>query len=212
VMRTPMHDFTGALFRMLMRMDAEAVPTEAGQPTGLNYYGRFRHPAQVKPQTEPSWTQRLEELLREVGYVVEKEWHYPDIAGCSPRNLCDNVITFDDGSSLWLENKGAWKDYWAKQGKVGKFRSHLLESDNSAAHDITKLTPLCAPHARYAGFLLIGFDAPSARISSEVEELRTLAHLLEPVWHEASIHWEDRWRVGNRVHAWFWWRDLLQQK
>src|SRR5437879_11609159 len=95
--RLYLYDFVTALFSSIARMEAEALPARDGTATGLSYYGKHRHPDQVKPQTEPSWTQRLRELLREAGYSAEKECRYPDVPGCSPANSCDNVITFTNG-------------------------------------------------------------------------------------------------------------------
>src|SRR6266516_533646 len=126
-----LYDFQHALFRVLLQMDAEAVLTADGQPTGLNYYGKYGHPSHVMPQTEPSWTQRLEELLITPAFKARKERPYPLIDGCSSDNRCDDVIEFTAGPILWLENKGAWKEYWRREGKPAKFRSHLLDSPNS---------------------------------------------------------------------------------
>ncbi|HWE97265.1 MAG TPA: hypothetical protein VG269_25120, partial [Tepidisphaeraceae bacterium] len=206
--QSPIPDFTVDLFMALFEMDAEAEPAADGSPTGLNYYGRYRHPDQAKPQTEPSWTQRLKELLEAFGHTVRKECSYPDSPGCSPSNFCDNVVTFADGRILWLENKGAWKDYWVRKGMLGKFRSHLLVSQNSAAHDVQKLAPLVGPHADYVGLLLIGFDTISDPMDAEMDEFRRVTLLDRLPWMTASVNWPDRWRVGHRIWAWFFWRTV----
>lgn len=202
---SPMHDFTQALFTALMLMDGEAVPTLEGRATGLNWYGKHRHPTQVRPQTEPSWTQRLQELLDEE-YETYREIQYPDYPNRSTRRLCDNVVIFGDDTVLWMENKGAWKEYWRQEGKVGKFRSHLLESGNSALHDVDKIAPLCQPHAQWLGLLLLGFDSAAAPMDDDVREFAQLGALDRAPWSSASIHWPDRWRPAENVHAWFWWR------
>jgi hypothetical protein len=200
------HEFTDVLFASLLQMDAEAVPTADGVPTGLNWYGKHRHPHQVKPQTEPCWSQRLAELLIEAGVEAYKEIRYPDDPGCKDRRMCDNVVIFADKSVLWMENKGAWKEWWRERGQVGKFRSHLLESGNSAKHDVKKITTLCEPHAHWIGTLLIGFDAAAFPMETDVADFASLAGLDTAPWQPASMHWPDRWREGQRVHAWLWWR------
>lgn len=203
---SPMFDFTDALFNALLVIDREAAPSAEGRPTGLSWYGKYRHPGQAKPQTEPSWTQRLEELLIQDGFDCYKEIRYPDDPGNAARRHCDNVVIFADDSVLWMENKGAWKEYWRERGSLGKFRSHLMESGNSALHDVEKVAPLCEPHAQWLGILLLGFDAPAAPLEPDVADFTSLANLDSAPWVAASMHWPDRWRDGQRVHAWFWWR------
>jgi hypothetical protein len=208
---SPMHEFTDVLFALLLRMDAEAVPTTDGVPTGLNWYGKHRHPHQVKPQTEPCWSQRLAELLSEFGFHADKEMRYPADSACTDRRMCDNVVILPNNSILWMENKGAWKEWWRKRGKVGKFRSHLLESGNSARHDVEKIAALCEPHANWVAILLIGFDAAVCPMEPDVADFRTIADLDKEPWRSASMHWPDRWREGQQVHAWLWWRPALDQ-
>lgn len=203
---SPMHHFTDALFMSLLLMDAEGTPSAEGHPTGLCWYGKHRHPHQIRPQTEPSWTQRLQELLKNAGYETLKEVEYPVDPSCPAKRFCDNVVTFSDGTVLWMENKGGWKEYWRQQGNVGKFRSHLLESGNSALHDVEKVAPLCTPHAHWLGLLLLGFDSDVAPMAADVTDFAAVAKLDKGPWTSASMHWPDRWRDGERVHAWFWWR------
>jgi hypothetical protein len=207
---SPMHEITDALFMALLLMDAEATPTPDGHATGLSWYGKHRHPQQVKPKTEPSWTQRLEELLEDAGFETYKEISYPEDPAFCAKRLCDNVVVFPDQSVMWMENKGAWKEWWRQQGKVGKFRSHLMESGNSALHDVEKVAPLCEPHAQWLGILLLGFDSSAAPMEPDVAEFAARAQIDCEPWVPASMHWPDRWRPGERVHAWFWWRAAPQ--
>lgn len=199
-------EFTDILFCTLLTMQAEAAPSAEGYPTGLAWYGKFRNPNQTKPQTEPSWSQRLAELLSKASYPTIPENPYPAISGQPRVQFCDNVITLPDGSTLWLENKGAWKTYWRQRGNVAKFRSHLFTSNNSAAHDVTKIATLCRPSANYIGILLLGFDSLDDPMGGDIDEFRITAQLNSADWTEASMHLPDRWRPRERVHAWFWWR------
>jgi tetratricopeptide (TPR) repeat protein len=205
---SPLPNFAAALLNAVRQMNAEATPSQAGTPTGLNYYGRHRQPAHKKPQTEPSWTQRIVELLKNAGYDVRPECNYPNIPGCYPSAKCDNVVTFEDGSTLWLENKGAWRKYWKDLGKLGTFHKHLRKGPNSAAHDIEKLSGLRKPHADYIGQLLIGFDEDSQLLERDVQDYCQAAGLSDEPWQVSSIRFPDEWRLDpyEVIRAWFFWR------
>lgn len=208
--KSPIPDFTVALLTAVLVMDGEAVPTASGETTGLYYYGRYRHPDQKRPQTEPSWSERLVELLATAGYQVRNECEYPTVKGSLRPPRCDNLITFEDGRTLWLENKGAWKDYWVNRGARAKFRSHLLTSDNSAAHDVRKLLKLHPSCADFVGLLLIGFEAVDDPMTAEFEELMDATDLGKAPWQMARLDFPDRWRSSHRVRVWFFSRSVRE--
>jgi hypothetical protein len=209
-MSTEIHRFVHDLLSSLMLMEQESVPHPSGQTTGLNYYGLYRNPDQVKPQTEPCWTKRLNELFLERGYQSQAEVQYPVAPAAGRRWMCDNVVTLADGTRVWLENKGAWKDYWSELGNVGKFLTYLNGDDKSASHDLQKLASLPKADADYVALLLVGFDLASDSMEEQVRAF-ALDRKLVTEWQEASIHWSDRWRPGHRVHAWVWWKETASK-
>lgn len=206
-----MNGFAQTLLATLRRMDAEAAPTANGWATGLNWYGGHREPKKKRPRTEVCWSQRLAELLPERGYATRAEVRYPSL----PRCKCDNVITLPDGKTLWLENKGAWKDYWIQQRRPIIDRSYLLHPlvsnlDTTKSHtvplDLQKLSTLAGHHADYVGLLLAGFDRDNAPMLDDVAELVRLAKLDTPPWSSVRDNWRDAQRAGMNVRCWFWWR------
>jgi hypothetical protein len=204
VTQSAIQAFVGDLFRLLLRMDAEATPTAEGAPTGLHEYGRHCDPTGKKPSPETWWTRSLARLLTDAGYPAGKEQNYPDLPGCSTADRCDNVIVLPDGRRLWLEAKGAWKEYWRQQGSLGKYRLYLTGQRKSAAADVKKLLPLRPPAADLIGFLLLGFDSTNHPMLEDVAEFAAGNSLTNPLWWHASCHWPDRYRSGRRVHAWVW--------
>src|SRR5262245_15494133 len=102
-----MHEFAALVLSLLRRMDREAVARADGKATGLWWYGGHARPELKRPQTEVEWSRRLGALPAEAGYPTRREVPYPD----KPRDRCDLVVTLMDGRRMWLEVKGAWKDY-----------------------------------------------------------------------------------------------------
>ena len=205
--------FPEALFKALRQMDKEACCKRDGEPAGLNWYGAYFRPECRRPPTETSWTRRLAQLLPTYGFPTEREVGYPH----NHRLKCDNVITLLDGAKLWLENKGAWKDYWNKNGGMWIYRSYLLhplvpELDRTKTHtvplDLEKLYHLRRPAADHIGFLLLGFDSAADPMDDDVAQLVGLAGLDKSPWTQASAGWKDRYRPGCRVLVWLWHRPV----
>jgi hypothetical protein len=204
--------FAKALFKALRLMDREACCTPDGDPTGLSWYGGFFRPECSKPPTETSWTRRLEQLLPTYGFPTEREVCYPH----NPRLKCDNVVTLPGGARLWLENKGAWRDYWTENGGLGIYRSYLLHplvpgldpKTHTVPLDLKKLSHLRRPAADYIGFLLLGFDTAKDPMDADVARLIRLARLDRSPWVQASTGWRDRYRRGRRVLVWLWCRPV----
>ena len=211
--RSPLSTFEDALFRALRLMDEEACKTWKGSTTGLNFYGGHFRPNLVKPPTETSWTRRLEQLLPLFGFPARREFPYPHSS-----ESCDSLVMLEDGSSLWLETKGAWKKYWQDKGKEGIYWSYLLHplvpnlsvKDHTAALDIQKLNALRRPRADFVGLLLLGFDADDSPMDTDVSRFVELAGLGSPPWSARSTRWADRYRRKPPcgVKAWLWHRPV----
>lgn len=155
------------------------------------------------------WSQRIGELLPERGFPTRVEAPYPSL----PRCKCDNVVTLEDGATLWLENKGAWRDYWFARGGMLIYRSYLLHPlvpnlDKSKTHtvplDLKKLGTLSPPHADQVGVLLVGFERADDPMDKDVAELVALAGLDRPPWTSANDAWTDCYRPGHNVRCWLW--------
>jgi hypothetical protein len=202
-----MHTIAPILFNLLRQMDAEAVPTAAGAPTGLNWYGGHIDTR----QTEPAWSKRLVELLRKEGFTADCECRYDK----DSRDRCDVVINLPEKGKFWIELKGAWKEYWRLKKNDFIYRSYLLHPlvaglDESKSHtvplDIKKLERLPRTEAAFVGVLLIGFDSDEAPMDADAAELIAAAGLgLEP-WSTAATGWRDSHRTGGRVRCWFWYK------
>ncbi len=197
------------ILSLLRRMDAEAGLRADGKATGLWWYGGHARPELRKPQTEVEWSRRLGILLTEAGYPARREVPYPDKA----RDRCDLVVTMKDGRRLWLEVKGAWKDYWVAKGGAGIFRSYLLHplvpfpsmgKSHTAALDIVKLERIGAADADLVAFLLVTFDTADAPAADDLAELTGLAKLDRAPWSGFSDDWTDA--KGRGVHARLWTR------
>ena len=197
-----------AVFAALRRMDAEASVPARGSPTGLNWYGGHFRPDLKRPQTEPCWTRRLGQLLPEAGFPTRCEVPYP----AAPNRRCDNVLTLHDGGALWLENKGAWKQWWRRRGGEWIYRSYLLHplvegldaKTHTVPHDLAKLDRLRPADATAAAFLLVGLDHESAPMDADVELLVEKAGLARPPWSASEDRWPDPYRTGERVRCWMW--------
>ena len=126
-----MNTFANTLLNTLREMDTEASTTFKGSPTGLNFYGGYYRPTLQRPPTETSWTRRLKEMLTIAGYPTKAEVYYP-----GSKLRCDNVVTMPDGGLLWLENKGAWKQYWIRSSCWSWFK--LLSCAGPASVTLVK--------------------------------------------------------------------------
>jgi len=207
-----MNTFAKTLLTTLRQMDTEANTTFKGSPTGLNFYGGYYRPNLIRPPTETSWTRRLKEMLTTAGYPTQAEVYYP-----GTKQRCDNVVTMPDGGLLWLENKGAWKQYWIDHGGLGIYQSYLfhplkpglMAKTHTVPHDLGKLATLKRSDAQRVGYLLIGFDSVAAPMQDDVLELAALAKLDAAPWTAFAASWPDRYRSGQAVHVWLWISDVV---
>ncbi len=199
------------LFISLHQMDTEAITVRNGSRTGLSWYGGHARPDLKKPRTEPEWSNRLAALLTDAGMPTNAEVAYP----AKPRTRCDLVVQCDD-ASIWIEVKGAWRSYWAKQGGLWIYRSYLLHPlvgglDASKTHtaplDLAKLESLTPKDCDAVGLLLIGFDEPGDPMDADVADLEQRAGL-HGDWSRFSHVWPDAHRPGYDVKAWFWCRAV----
>ncbi|HZL36031.1 MAG TPA: hypothetical protein VFC78_12015 [Tepidisphaeraceae bacterium] len=203
--------FEQALLRAIRLMDQEACKLWNNRPTGLSFYGAHFRPNLTRPPTETSWTRRLEQLLPLFGFPTRREFRYPDSG-----ESCDSLVMLEDGSTLWLETKGAWKKYWQDEGKEGTYWSYLLhplapnlgKKDHTAALDLRKLSSLRRPQADFVGLLLLGFDGDNSPMDPDVSHFMELASLGRAPWSTCSAGWADQYRVGCGVKTWLWHRPV----
>ena len=190
-------------------MDADATTMRNGHPTGLSWYAAHARPELKKPQTEPEWSKRLAALLTESGWASAAECRYP-VQGS--RQKCDVVIALPGGGKLWLEVKGAWKQWWQERGGEHIYRSYLLHPllpglDKSRTHtaalDLQKLKVITREHGTHTGLLLIGFDGAEP-MQPDVDEFARLAGLDHPSWQSWRDSWPDSRRQGQFVRCWLW--------
>lgn len=200
------------LFGALRQMDAEAttrLPT--GAPTGLSDYGRHSRPELRRPQAEVEWSRRLASLLRAAGYSVTTEVRYPEYALPTKRRRqrCDLVVDLGEEGRLWLEIKGAWRDYWG--GKSGIYHCYLLYplapeydlgKDHTVPFDLTKLKALRTPEAQFIAELLIGFERLDDPMDHEIRRLIRLAELDQ--WRTDVDAWESGTTPNQRIRTWLW--------
>lgn len=203
--------FAHAVFESLRRMDAEAEVLRDGNPTGLSWYAGFSRPELKRPRTEPEWSLRLAILLSECGFPSHAERTYP-----TSRKKCDLVIEVPELGRLWLEVKGAWKQWWVDRGNEFTYRSYLfhpllpgLDSSkkHTAAFDLKKLDAVSRDNGSHVGLLLVGFDG-DAEIGPDIDAFRRLAELDANVWSEFSDWWPDEHRSGEFVRCWLWIREI----
>jgi len=203
-----------AIFRSLRRMDEEANIKIEGYPAGLSWYGGFFRPELEKPQTEPCWTKRLAQLLPGEGYPCDSEVRYSAVSLKGRR--CDIVATLRDGSRIWIEIKGAWKDYWRQNKGEGIYRSYLLHplevaldpKTHTVPIDLHRLKSIRPSDGSRVGCLLIGFDSNEFPMDADIQKLQRLAGLKRAPWKMASAEWPDALRPGCKVRVWFWHRPV----
>lgn len=192
-------------------MDAEATTVRNGHPTGLSWYGAHARPElKGKFPTECEWTKRLSALLCELSRGSRAECAYPGDSG----EKCDIVVIPAEGARLWLEVKGAWKQWSIENGYRSTYRAHLLARESkgrshTALTDLAKLNAITREHGTHIGLLLIGFDGAES-MHDDVDEFVVLAGLDEPVWCEWSDSWPDSRRPGQSVRCWLWIRQIAE--
>lgn len=205
-----------ALFSALRRMDAEATTICAGKPTGLSSYGYHARPDLKRPQTEPEWSKRLAVLLTAAGFPARAECRYPGLPA-GKRNSCDVVVELPDGGGrLWLELKGAWRDYWKARGGLGIYRAYLLhprepglvEKSHTVPHDLTKLARLAPTDATAVAALVVGFQADDDPMDQDVADLVRLEKLDQAPWATFTDRWPATHQPGHSVRCWLWSRAV----
>ncbi len=212
-MATPAIDSLGSrIFDHLRTMDAEACTvTPSGQCTGLSDYGRHARPDLQRPQAEVEWSKRLSQLLKPDVSSVACGKRYPEYAVLKSRGRqwCDLVITIAMGR-LWLEVKGAWRDYWG--GKSGIYRSYLFHplvtglpaKTHAVPFDLQRLSRLKPGDADYVGELLIGFERPDDPMDDDIRTLTQLAGL--EGWSACSGSWPSAIVPNQQIRSWLWYK------
>lgn len=207
---------TQALFSALRQMDVEAVTLlGSGAPTGLSDYGRHARPELKRPQAEVEWSRRVAQLLRIEGFAVTTEVPYPAYAVpvTRRRQRCDLVIDLGEDGKLWLEVKGAWRDYWG--GKSGIYLCYLLfplapeydlGKDHTVPFDLAKLKALKQPEAQHVAELLIGFERHDDPMDTEIGSLIRLAELDQ--WQTHVDAWDSTVVPSQRIRAWLWHKKI----
>jgi hypothetical protein len=210
-----MEAFIQALFRSLRQMDSEANTKMQDYTTGLAWYGGYFRPELKKPHTEPCWSTRLSQLLPQEGFPSESSVQYPDIL--PKRRRCDLVASLPNGRRVWIEIKGAWKEYWRQTGGEWIYRSYLLHpllagldpKTHTVPLDLERLKAVRQQDGSDIGCLLVGFDSNEAPMDADIEELQKLAGLSGKPWLRAMTHWPDPYRPDCNIRIWFWHRPVL---
>lgn len=204
------------IFDSLRQMDEEATSlTKDNQPTGLSDYGRHARKDISRPQAEVEWSRRLAQLIEPHVQGVKTEVPYPDYAvpDARKRQRCDLVVQLPSQQSLWIEIKGAWRDYWGGNNRI--YRCYLLhplvdDADAGKTHtlpfDLQKLSALRTPEADYVAELLIGFEKPDDPMVGDVDTLVELAGLSE--WSGFDTSWMSSIVLNQQVRVWFWCRAV----
>lgn len=207
-----------AIFSALRQMDAEAETVRDGHATGLWWYGAHARPESKRSRTEVEWSKRMASLLNERGVTAKCEHRYPS-SRAGNRQHVDVLITLPaefGGGRLWLEVKGAWKQYWLERGSERIYRSYLFHplvagldatKTHTAALDIEKLKGISPTHGSHVGFLLIGFDGEEP-MEGDVREFARLAGIDAQPWQCVLDAWEDVRRPGQHVRCWLWVRAV----
>lgn len=193
-MSSPTTTFAIRVLDALQTMDAEATYLVGGRAAGLQAY---RHPALASNRWEESWSRGIADRVPQ----CRVECCYP-----GAKKRCDLVWTLEDGSKLWLEVKGAWKQYlWNGVLKSNSaYRKHL----KAAAADVIKVGELPRGIAQHVGLLLLGFDVSGSPMDADIEAFILKAKLKNPEWTVAHRRWADPLAPGHRNSAWLWIRDV----
>ncbi len=204
------------IFSYLRCMDQEATTlTSASVAAGLSDYGRHARPELKRPQGEVEWSRQLAILLEEDGIRVSREVPYPARPETRGRKACDLVVTTANGETVWLEIKGAWRDYWKGGGLYRTYLLHPLEEglDQSKPHtvpfDLVKLSSLHPPAADFVAELVVGFERPDDPMDDDIATLVSLAGLSE--WRAKCDCWTSATVQEQRVRAWLWYRSTEPQ-
>ena len=127
------------------------------------------------------------------------------------------MIRLANGQTVWIEVKASFPEYWRKRGQLYRYEHRLfaldepgLEREASVAKDVRKVGGLSASSADFVGILLVGFDTLSHPMDGDIQKLRDQTGIAMTPWLEASDHWADPYREGQRVHCWFWWRTVFR--
>lgn len=210
-------DLARLMFKILHAMDRGAATVRNGKPAGLYRYGWHAQPDHDRPQTEPHWTKELARRLSARDIDATAEVAYPNQAE-DGHARCDLMMRLVDGATLWIEIKGAFKEYWRQQGKTRTYESYLLHPlveglDDTKRHtvplDLDQLATLRPEDADFTAMLVIGFDTARASMDRDVARLESIAGLRKYPWRFESDVWPDPFRTSQRVKCWFWFRRVI---
>ena len=160
-------------FASLRQMDKEAttILKDTGAPAGLSGWGWHVNPDAGK--TEVEWTKRIaNDLQRDRIRCDPPNKPYPNCM----RKRCDLVVYGDDQYPIWIEIKGAWRDYWNGKGIYLSYLLYpLVEGLTPKSHtvplDLIKLEMLRAKDASYVAELLVGFEKPDDPMDADRAQL-----------------------------------------
>ncbi len=212
-MTANIHDLPALLFECLRQMDREATNRSYYQgveyPTGLREYALHVNPNRNPNRTprnvpyEEAMTNRLAELIEQSGLSVETYPRYPS------GEEGDLLVHLSDGSSLWIEMKGAWVyNLHPTVNPNPNYRKHLTSPSEGLAKDFFKVQ---GASATYVGILLIGFETDGYRIwAGDIAALKQNANYGAHAWSEHTDEWSDNILQGSKVRVWFWWRRLAE--
>ena len=214
-------EFGRSLTRGVQLLDLECRRLRDGVEYGLcNVQRQFREDVaegrhadapKRKLTYEPATAWLLAKRLREE-FKLKQEEPYP----ADRRRRCDLVAEIGDGTTVWIELKFAWKNWFGYIGPTGVggyetnsdffFQGYLLGNhhSHSAAGDFARLAHL-APTSAHLGSLLIGFDSADSSMDTDVENLERQA--AGGAWvRESPLRWmERRDPMGRcRINCWFW--------
>ncbi len=71
-----------------------------------------------------------------------------------------------------------------------------------------KLAGLEPSDAAFVAILLVGFDSFEQPMDADIDKLRSLSGLGAEPWTEIAKEWPDRYREGERVRCWLWFREV----
>jgi hypothetical protein len=203
-------DLYNAICRHLKTMDLEATtrfPYRDGHewPSGLRqYHEHYRTIAGGGRACEPSWSQRLAQLLQSRFPGTRAEVPCPRTGG-----FCDLVVPMPGSGQVRIEIKGAWPIEFAMGSDNRPYpkpnRSFKKHLHASTREDFDKLLSLHTCDAAAVGVLLVGFDLPGCEIDGDIE---SLSIAVGPNWSRLGPKTWIESSYGTRVSIWFWWREL----
>jgi len=185
----------------LQAMDQEATTRFQADghewPSGLRQYHEHHRALTGSRRTcEPSWSQRLAELLQANFPGTVAEVRYP-----ASSQSCDLTVWAPEFGWVYVEVKGAWAvNFWmAPDGPRAKPNPSYNPHLHRAFDDFDKVRSLQKGAAAAVGVLLVGFDLDHSldQAAGAITQARSGWRAHGPMtWREASY--------GTRASVWLW--------